>query len=977
MGVETGSKTRKGSTPGASTLHRPTPPKRAHTSAVSVTTISSAAKKNATAANANQERKLKTPLLTPQLQRAQRSGTNAPKTPSPNYFGLVVEEDAANYGINSDAGRHAKQNWSYQEREVPLEEDPRLESFRKQSDTNNFKFGQAGHTLTRISTDGRVPTLRSLTDANVSDSSPDRHPMSAGGRLTSQLESSEEDEMEVDHEPEQVNGTSGHLIGDAPSFFDMQISSSPVPSSRPILRHPLSSTDARHPHGSLPQTRVTTPVTSGAAIKPRSDTLPASIDTDAPKLINVAELQKLLALDTNHNILLLDLRVSPQYAMGRIRGALNLCIPTTLLKRPAFNVQKLADTFNAEEDKAKFSRWQEASHIIVYDAASLQLKDATSSVNTLKKFRTEGYKGKICIIQGGFNVVSRQRPDLVHKPGSGLSSRRPGMTLSIGGQPTGSPPNGSLQVAGGCQMPSSQDQPANPFFGNIRQNMDLIDGVGQMEIKRPSHLSQNNLRGLPTWLRDVVDEDDAGKAVSDRFLKIERAEQTRMQRALSTKVEYGTPMPRAKLDSDAKDGKVQVAGIEKGTKNRYKDMLPFEHSRVHLKHTYSDSCDYINASHVSPAWSNRHYIAAQAPIPATFRDFWRVIWEQDVRVIVMLTAETENGQMKCHRYWTPDTYGDFKIKQLSEKKVGLELPSPPSFLDPSRKASMPLSQLHNQRSFQRRATLALNPEDTDRPTMPGSEKEPPFCILRKFTISNVQQPFAPMREISQIMYTSWPDLGAPAEASELLGLVEEVGRVVRGSNAGGNASKPDQPTPNTLRRANEEASKLPAADGERPVLVHCSAGCGRTGTFVTVDSVCDMLRRQRMVAVNRRAPITNPKIRVGVPSSNSRDAEINPMDMAMSQSSSAQMDVDNPDSDEDDHDDDNDDDDKDLNDQGWVQRDDIDLIEKTVTELRTQRISMVQNLRQFTLCYESVLEWLVREMPERFRRENFRKSFQG
>lgn len=977
MGVEVASKARKGSTPGpAGQSHRPAPPKRAHTSAANISTISSSSKRNATAATANADRTLKTPLLTPQLQRAQQT-PGAPKTPSPNYFGLIVEEDAANYGIDSDAGRHAKKNWNTEEREIPLEEDPRLENFRRQSDNNkSFRLGHGG--LSRFSTEGRVPTLRTMHDTNMSDSSPDRQPRSAGGRMTSHIESSEEDEMDLDR-PAESNGTSRMLNQDAPSFFDMQISASPAPETRPPMRHPLSHTDARHPRGSMPQTRVSTPVTSGAAVKPRSETLPASIDADAPKLLAVTDFADIVTsskTDKTVDLLILDLRVAPQYATSRVKGALNLCIPTTLLKRPAFNVQKLTDTFTVPQEKMKFSSWRTASHIIAYDAASSQHKDAQSCVNTLRKFRGEGYTGEICILRGGFNTISRQQPDLIEKSAT-KSSRAPhGMKLTIGG-PGGSLQDGGIQVAGGCEMPTAEQQPANPFFGNIRQNMDLIDGVGQMAIKRPASLTNNNLRGLPTWLRNVVDEEDEGKSVSERFLKIEKDEQKRMQHALSTKVHYGTPMPLEKIHGDAKLGKVQVAGIEKGSKNRYKDMLPFEHTRVRLQQSNDDGCDYINASHIKPHWTNRSYISAQAPVPATFGDYWRLIWEQDVRVIVMLAGEIENGQRKVHPYWKPDTYGDFKIRQLSEKRVSLDLPAPPSLLDPSRKASMPVSQLHTQRSFQRRATLALNPDDADRPTMPGAEKEPPSCIIRKFTISNIHSPFEPLREVSQIMYTDWPDFGAPAEAGELLGLVEEVNRTVRGFSEAGKGRKTDEMTPNAIKRAYEEASKLPVGPDEGPIVVHCSAGCGRSGTFVTIDSVCDMLKRQRMVVMSRRNQAQPSKTSLNVPKKGSREAEINPFDVSPTQATaprSSQMDIDSEESGTSEVDDD---DERDLSDQAWVKRDDIDLIEKTVSELRSQRISMVQNLRQFTLCYEAVLEWLVREMPERFRRENFRKSYQG
>ena len=160
-------------------------------------------------------------------------------------------------------------------------------------------------------------------------------------------------------------------------------------------------------------------------------------------------------------------------------------------------------------------------------------------------------------------------------------------------------------------MPSTQTA-ANPFFGTIRQNMDLIDGVGQMPVKLPSALKDPSSTEIPTWLRKVSDENDKGKTVADRFLAIEKAEQQRMQKALSGNVTYGSPTVLS-------PNNVQIAGIEKGTKNRYKDILPFDHSRVRLQSVSCGGCDYVNASHLKAEWTNRHYIASQAPVPTTFQ----------------------------------------------------------------------------------------------------------------------------------------------------------------------------------------------------------------------------------------------------------------------------------------------------------------------------------------------------------------------
>ena len=199
---------------------------------------------------------------------------------------------------------------------------------------------------------------------------------------------------------------------------------------------------------------------------------------------------------------------------------------------------------------------------------------------------------------------SRKSPDLIdRRPANEMESAQGRKLLIDPQRPLVAP------VAGGCLMPSNQNA-ANPFFGSIRQNMDLIGGVGQMPLKVSQYLQMPGNRYLPLWLKKVSDERDAGRVVADRFLQIEKGEQQRMQKALSGAVYYGSP-------SEISPNAVRIAGIEKGTKNRYKDILPYDHTRVRLKGVPPGECDYINASHIKSFSSNRRYIASQAPVPAT------------------------------------------------------------------------------------------------------------------------------------------------------------------------------------------------------------------------------------------------------------------------------------------------------------------------------------------------------------------------
>lgn len=253
----------------------------------------------------------------------------------------------------------------------------------------------------------------------------------------------------------------------------------------------------------------------------------------------------------------------------------------------------------------------------------------------------------------------------------------------------------------------------------------------------------------------------------------------------------------------------------------------------------------------------------------------------------MLTAESDGGQLKSHPYWKSADYGPLTVKALSEKRVLL----------PYSRDSHKRSRSHERPSMRRRpSTNATTPGgDETGEDLKSPSADTPHVVIRKLILSHAAHPFAPLHEITQVQYSCWPDFGVPAHPAQVLGLIEQCDAIVRSYST---SSDPSEPEPR----------------GQRPVVVHCSAGCGRTGTFCTVDSVLDMLKRQRRKKAD------------------------------MSQHGGMNADE-----------------------EAWVDRDDVDLVAKTVEELRDQRLSMVQSLRQFVLCYETVLEWLVRQETEKSR----------
>ncbi|CAH2275717.1 tyrosine- phosphatase non-receptor type 12 isoform X2 [Pelobates cultripes] len=108
-------------------------------------------------------------------------------------------------------------------------------------------------------------------------------------------------------------------------------------------------------------------------------------------------------------------------------------------------------------------------------------------------------------------------------------------------------------------------------------------------------------------------------------------------------------------------------------KNRYKDILPFDHSRVRLTLKVPPyECDYINANFIKGVHGPRAYIATQGPLANTVVDFWRMVWEYNIVIIVMACREFEMGRKKCERYFPsfgeqPVSFGPFHISCEAEQ----------------------------------------------------------------------------------------------------------------------------------------------------------------------------------------------------------------------------------------------------------------------------------------------------------------------
>ncbi|XP_041866749.1 receptor-type tyrosine-protein phosphatase epsilon-like isoform X2 [Melanotaenia boesemani] len=202
-------------------------------------------------------------------------------------------------------------------------------------------------------------------------------------------------------------------------------------------------------------------------------------------------------------------------------------------------------------------------------------------------------------------------------------------------------------------------------------------------------------------------------------------------------------------------------------KNRYPNILPYDHSRVVLCHLDGHLCsDYINASYIDGYKEKNKFIAAQGPKLETVADFWRMIWEQKTATVVMLTNLKERKEEKCFQYWPEKgcwMYGNIRVL-LEDVTVLVDY------------------------------------------------------TIRKFCVQyqGSDGPRAP-RLVTQLHFTSWPDFGVPFTPIGMLKFLKKV-KAVNPSYAG-------------------------------PVVVHCSAGVGRTGTFIVIDSMIDMMHMEQRVDV--------------------------------------------------------------------------------------------------------------------------------
>ncbi|KAJ3576293.1 hypothetical protein NP233_g540 [Leucocoprinus birnbaumii] len=442
--------------------------------------------------------------------------------------------------------------------------------------------------------------------------------------------------------------------------------------------------------------------------------------------------------------------------------------------------------------------------------------------------------------------------------------------------PTNPKRNGLARGATFPTLPTpSQNMPLpafNPFFDAVRQNLELSQGITERIPLRLSRRVRHRIHDLPfPWLREIArraaklaprnrnaidassstseeseddenitsaDVEEGKEALAMQFFKIEVAEQRRLMGIMEhhTKETTIVTSDMGATRSSSSFPYSITAGVEKGAKNRYRHIWPFEHARVRLHQRREADDDYVNASYVQPLGTNKRYIATQGPLPATFTDFWTLCWEQNVHVIVMLTREVENSMVKCGSYWTDSEYGPLRLRLISTTGAS-PLPEEPSLFParpaPLRHLTTP-SRLHQQYPKSRHHTR--NNE----------------IIRRVFELTNTNYPDAPSRKIVHLQYLEWPDLNVPDDPRgilELIKVVDDATKETQGSEDTASTNPGSTSSDNSSSISSTEVDERTgiakqALSGKSPVLLHCSAGVGRTGGFIAVDTVLDAIRRQ-------------------------------------------------------------------------------------------------------------------------------------
>uniref|UniRef100_A0A915EGL5 protein-tyrosine-phosphatase n=1 Tax=Ditylenchus dipsaci TaxID=166011 RepID=A0A915EGL5_9BILA len=326
-----------------------------------------------------------------------------------------------------------------------------------------------------------------------------------------------------------------------------------------------------------------------------------------------------------------------------------------------------------------------------------------------------------------------------------------------------------LQPPGeGMQNGLAHNSPNGPFNTHHRRSKSLRErtGVDQRLERLPANCANSSLAGQKSVLWTVV-KSQLGVDKSRPIRLCDFSEHVRLMSADSD-FRFSEEYEDLRLVGIGQSCIAADLSVNRA-KNRFTNILPYDHSRVKLQATDDeDGSDYINASYMPGFNGRREFIAAQGPLPSTRDHFWRLVWEQQCPAIVALTKCVEKGRDKCHQYW-PDNgqrtvlYADIEVTLLNE---------------------------------------SIDYEE---------------FTVRELRLTNLAEPSQQPRTVQHLHYMAWPDFGVPDHPAGIV----HFARLFR--------------------------NKLPASTNNKPTIVHCSAGVGRSGTFIALDRLVQNVEYGRNV----------------------------------------------------------------------------------------------------------------------------------
>ena len=529
-------------------------------------------------------------------------------------------------------------------------------------------------------------------------------------------------------------------------------------------------------------------------------------------------------------VLPIDIRPLTDFVKLHLKGAINVCLPLTLLKRQNFNLRKCINSlpeyeklvfqnhlnrnqFNMENNVVS-EHALEGRHglpaIVVYDSTN----NSSGLLCICKKLLgyscwDEELAPPIILIDGPFEMFAVNHPDAVISGNSDmidleqlqgqandfqspdsvgpnsptpLRNAMPIRSMSTPGLLTLGLKPGSFSSTAVSNFFLPQNLPSKQF--RIRHNEEVFNtslAPCSEDDLAAVVLDASQYEHLPQWLAQSVMDKCIIRA---DFNTLEEKEKQRLNRAFC-------PQDRTISEETGEFIPTISSGLDYGHKNRYKDIFLFEHSRVKLVDRTgllrADSdLVYINASHINSKESfdkfsasktdkqdrlliESNYLATQGPMGQTVGDFWRCVVNQKALVIICLTAEFENGVEKCYCYWKEGVY------QSSDHSVSVR--------------------------------------------MEEANKIGPI-IHRVFTVTLDNEP--PHR-VTQLQQEDWKDMSADVETEDILLMIAMKKQILLA------------------------APTLPSI----PTVVHCSAGCGRTGVFCVADHIINLLENNNSFELPR------------------------------------------------------------------------------------------------------------------------------